>query len=166
MNDFFDELFKWLETQEENNLDESTEYSCFEEISKEDAFIWCSECFEETIEKANSAINDAKKISKQDLYLEMKKYFGSIIDETLGTGIKKLAPSEKNNYLRTNRSLRFLNDIPQGTKITKNDIGILRTEKILEVGLHPKFYDDFIGKTVTKDIKSGDAVLWSCIIES
>ena len=96
----------------------------------------------------------------------MKKHFGSIIDETLGTGIKTLAPSEKNNYLRTNRSLRFMNDISKGSKITQNDIRILRTEKILEVGLHPKFYDEFIGKTVTKNIKSGDPVLWSSIFES
>ena len=120
----------------------------------------------ENFKKMTDAINEAKKISKDELYLEMKKHFGSIIDETLGTGIKKLAPSEKNNYLRTNRSLRFMNDIPKGNKISTKDIGILRTEKILEVGLHPKFYDDFIGKTVSKDIKSGDAVLWSCIIES
>ena len=120
----------------------------------------------ENFKKMTDAINESKKISKQDLYLEMKKHFGSIIDETLGTGIKTLAPSEKNNYLRTNRSLRFMNDISKGSKITQNDIRILRTEKILEVGLHPKFYDEFIGKTVTKDIKSGDPVLWSYIIES
>ena len=120
----------------------------------------------ENFKKMTDAINEAKKISKDELYLEMKKHFGSVIDDTLGTGIKTLAPSEKNNYLRTNRSLRFMNDISKGSKISKNDIGILRTEKILEVGLHPKFYDDFIGRTVTKDIKSGDAVFWSSIIES
>lgn len=119
----------------------------------------------ENFKKMTNAITEAKKISKQDLYLELKNHFGSIIDETLGSGKKELAKSEKENYLRTNRSLRFIKDLKQGDVIRSSDIGILRTEKVLEVGLHPSFLNNFIGKKVCKDINSGDAVLWSSIIE-
>ena len=119
----------------------------------------------ENFKKMTDSIKQAKLISNDDLFTELKKYFGEIVDKTLGSGVKKLAKSEKNNYTRTNRSLRFMKDLSKGDIITSNDIGILRTEKILEVGVHPIFLDNFIGKKITKDIKSGDAVNWSCIIE-
>ena len=112
------------------------------------------------------AINQAKLISKNDLLIELKNHFGDIIEQTLGSGKKELAFSEKENYTRTNRSLRFVNDLSQGSIISENDIGILRTEKILEVGLHPSFLKFFVGKKVCKNIKSGDAVNWSCLIEN
>ena len=119
----------------------------------------------ENFKKMTDSIKQAKLISKDDLFTELKKHFGEIVDKTLGSGVKKLAKSEKDNYTRTNRSLRFMKDLSKGDIITLNDIGILRTEKILEVGVHPIFLDNFIGKKITKDIKSGDAVNWSCIIE-
>ena len=58
-----------------------------------------------------------------------------------------------------------MNSFKKGHTILEKDISILRTEKILEVGVHPIFLDNFIGKKITKDIKSGEAVNWSCIIE-
>ena len=119
----------------------------------------------ENFKKMTDSIKQAKLISNDDLFTELKKYFGEIVDKTLGSGVKKLAKSEKDNYTRTNRSLRFMKDLSKGDIITSNEIGILRTEKILEVGVHPIFLDNFIGKKITKDIKSGDAVNWSCIIE-
>lgn len=119
----------------------------------------------ENFKKMTDSIKQAKLISNDDLFTALKKHFGEIVDKTLGSGVKKLAKSEKDNYTRTNRSLRFIKDLSKGDIITLNDIGILRTEKILEVGVHPLFLDNFIGKKITKDIKSGDAVNWSCIIE-
>ena len=119
----------------------------------------------ENFKKMTDSIKQAKLISNDDLFTELKKHFGEIVDKTLGSGVKKLAKSEKDNYTRTNRSLRFMKDLSKGDIISLNDIGILRTEKILEVGVHPIFLDNFIGKKITKDIKSGDAVNWSCIIE-
>lgn len=119
----------------------------------------------ENFKKMTDSIKQAILISNDDLFTELKKHFGEIVDKTLGSGVKKFAKSEKDNYTRTNRSLRFMKDLSKGDIITLNDIGILRTEKILEVGVHPLFLDNFIGKKITKDIKSGDAVNWSCIIE-
>lgn len=115
--------------------------------------------------KMTDAIKQAKLISKEDLLCELKNHFGAIIEQTLGSGKKELAKSEKENYTRTNRSLRFIKDLKEGDTISFSDIGILRTEKKLEVGLHPSFLNNFIGKKVCKDIKSGDAVNWSCLIE-
>ena len=93
----------------------------------------------------------------------LQNQIGDKVIKILGNGIKKLAPSEEKNYGRTNRSLRFIKDKKCGEKIEKDDIAILRTEKILEVGLEPKFLDDIIGSRLTKDVISGDAVNWACL---
>lgn len=76
----------------------------------------------------------------------------------IGNGCKKLALSESQNYGRTNRSLHYMADFNAGKKINPEDIGILRTEKVLSPGCSPEFYDLVIGKTLTKDVKSGDGI--------
>jgi len=83
------------------------------------------------------------------------------VNEVLGNGIKKLAPAEEANYGRTNRSLHYMKDFKAGDIIKTGDVEILRTEKVLTPGIGPEFYDDVIGKTLRKDIKSGSGVSWS-----
>ena len=79
------------------------------------------------------------------------------IARVLGTGIKRLAPAEAQNYGRTNRSVRYTRALPKGRSIQPADIAVLRTEKILEPGLHPRFYEFIVGKKLTRTVKDGDA---------
>ncbi len=76
----------------------------------------------------------------------------------LGTGVKELAPAELANYERTNRSLHYMKDLKAGQKITKEDIGILRTEKVLTPGCCPDLYDLLLGKKLVKDVQNGSGV--------
>ncbi|MCR4790111.1 MAG: spore coat protein, partial [Treponemataceae bacterium] len=109
-------------------------------------------------------VRNYEKYPADQILQELKNRFGSEkIELILGDGIKKLAPSERMNYSRTNRCLRFLVDKTVGETINETDIGILRTEKVLDVGLEPKFLNEFIGRKLTRDVKSSDPVLWNCI---
>lgn len=81
------------------------------------------------------------------------------INKILGDGIKKLAPAEEKNYDRTNRSLHFVKSLTKGAKIKEEDIAVLRTEKVLTVGISPEYYESVIGKTLKRDVKSGEGVL-------
>ena len=78
--------------------------------------------------------------------------------QVLGDGIKRLAPAEEANYGRTNRSLHFMHDMKTGQIITAEDIGVLRTEKILSPGLTPDWLDKVVGKVLIKDVASGQGV--------
>ena len=51
MDEFFKELFGWLEEQENKDLDAANECGCFEEVDRADAFRWCADRAEETTEK-------------------------------------------------------------------------------------------------------------------
>lgn len=88
------------------------------------------------------------------------------IEKALGDGIKKLAKSEEANYGRTNRSLHFMHDMKAGDKIQEKDIGILRTEKVLSVGIGPEWFETINGKILTQDVTSGEGVAFSHFMKS
>jgi sialic acid synthase SpsE len=79
-------------------------------------------------------------------------------EQALGDGVKKLAPAEKENYGRTNRSLHYMRAMSVGETIAANDVAVLRTEKILESGISPEFLPLVTGSVLTRTVKFGDGV--------
>jgi sialic acid synthase SpsE len=82
----------------------------------------------------------------------------SLVEAVLGSGIKTLAPSEKDNYERTNRSLHALRDIQPGEVIKAEDFAVLRTEKILRPGLAPSWEQRICGRTARQFIPAGQGI--------
>jgi sialic acid synthase SpsE len=80
------------------------------------------------------------------------------VDAVLGDGVKRLAPSERANYERTNRSIHALRDIPAGSTLRPGDFAVLRTEKILRPGLHPSWEPKLAGKKTTRFIPAGEGI--------
>lgn len=70
-------------------------------------------------------------------------------EAALGTDTYNL-PNQVN--LKGRRSLYISKDITKGSKITENNIASVRPG----LGLHPKYYDQVIGKTVNQNLKKGD----------
>ncbi len=114
----------------------------------------CEACFRQYGEGASEYIKR-----------ELSSEYGERIEKILGSGIKTLAPSEKENYRRTNRSLHFLREMKSGETIKNEDIGVLRTEKMLSVGLHPLFLPEIAGAKLVKDAKNGEGVTWAHFIQ-
>ena len=95
---------------------------------------------------------------------ELTDMFGEETVETImGDGKKKLAPSEEQNYTRTNRSIHVMKAMKSGQKIRKRDIAVLRTEKILTPGMSPEFFYDIIGKQLKTDVPEGSGLLASML---
>ncbi|GHV12283.1 spore coat protein [Spirochaetia bacterium] len=82
----------------------------------------------------------------------------ALVEAILGNGIKRMAPSEKANYERTNRSVHALRDITCGETIGAGAIGILRTEKILRPGLPPSWEQRIIGRKAKSFIPAGEGI--------
>jgi sialic acid synthase SpsE len=80
------------------------------------------------------------------------------VEAVLGDGIKRLAPSERWNYERTNRSIHALRAIAAGETIRAEDIACLRTEKVLRPGLSPEWESSVIGRRALRDIPSGEGI--------
>ncbi|HAE23030.1 MAG TPA: spore coat protein [Spirochaetaceae bacterium] len=92
---------------------------------------------------------------------ELSREFGvHRVQAVLGSGEKRLAPSEEANYGRTNRSLHALRYIKAGETLSQGMLALLRTEKVLRPGLAPAFMALAIGRRAARDIPSGEGVEW------
>ena len=109
--------------------------------------------------KMCAALHEVLSLGSQRIIDEMKHEFGpELVEKTLGNGIKTLPPSEKANYGRTNRSIHALRDISEGDIIKQDMIAILRTEKILRPGLHPRWESAIIGRKARNAIPAGEGI--------
>jgi len=82
----------------------------------------------------------------------------SLVEAVLGNGVKILAPSEQDNYERTNRSIHALRDIQQGETIKQEHFAVLRTEKILRPGLPPSWAERICGRQARQFIPAGEGI--------
>ncbi len=91
----------------------------------------------------------------------LDREYGSVrVESVLGDGRKRLAPSERAAYGRTNRSLHALAPIARGEPFTRDNVAALRTEKILRPGLGPEFLDVLLGRKAARDIPDGEGIEW------
>lgn len=113
------------------------------------------------VHQTEATINHyGKEIGKKRILEQFSEQFDiEKLNKIIGTGKKVLAPAEEQNYGRTNRSLHYMNSFSVGHVIQKDDIKILRTEKILSPGISPCYYDLLIGKKLTNNVENGAGVL-------
>ena len=109
-----------------------------------------------------SMIRQFSQSSPEDNIQELENRFGKErINRVKGSGIKNLAPSEKANYGRTNRTIHALRDIEAGEIFSPRNIAVLRTEKILTPGLSPRYWYKLIKQKAARFIPAGEGVNWS-----
>jgi sialic acid synthase SpsE len=107
----------------------------------------------------SKAIRSAAKTGAEQALANISRERGaSLVEAVLGDGVKMLAPSEQDNYERTNRSIHALRDIQPGETIKAEDFAVLRTEKILRPGLPPSWAERICGRTARQFIPSGEGI--------
>jgi sialic acid synthase SpsE len=77
-----------------------------------------------------------------------------------GDGVKRLAPAERANYGRTNRSVHARRAIARGEILSPDNLALLRTEKVLRPGLEPALFERILGRKAARDIPDGQGVTW------
>jgi sialic acid synthase SpsE len=98
------------------------------------------------------------KLPQETIEAHAKQRGTALVEAILGDGIKRLAPSERANYERTNRSLHALRDIAPGESIGPGDFAALRTEKVLCPGLPPSWAEHVTGRTARRFIPAGEGI--------
>ncbi|MDR3131002.1 MAG: N-acetylneuraminate synthase family protein [Treponema sp.] len=105
------------------------------------------------------AVRRASRMEAAAVLEELSRQRGrELVEAVLGDGVKRLAPSERANYERTNRSIHALRDIKEGETIKKGMIASLRTEKILRPGLPPSWEEAIIGRKAACFIPAGEGI--------
>ncbi len=77
---------------------------------------------------------------------------------SLGNVSYGTSKAEKSNSI-FKRSLYFTEDIKQGGVISSSNMRAIRPG----FGLHPRFYQELLGKKVSRDIQRGERVSWDCL---
>ena len=109
--------------------------------------------------KMVSLIRHIEKISPEEAIEALCRERGrDLVMGVLGNGIKALAPSEKANYERTNRSVHALREIREGEIITEDMIACLRTEKKLRPGMAPAWEKLIPGRRARCFIPDGEGI--------
>lgn len=132
-------------------------------------------CFREMVDevgKINDTLLEAESIGPVELrereitlHKEIRKQYGDKrVLRVLGTGKKDLAPSEQRNYGFTNRSIHALHNLSPGEKLSSENCAILRSEKNLSPGLHPRFWEVLMGRSVTEPLEAGQGIRWDHLL--
>ena len=80
-------------------------------------------------------------------------------EAALGTGEKFVLDVESELHDKARRAVHAVEDIAAGDDITADNVNVLRPGE-QEAGLHPKFYDELLGKTAARDIPRSAGLQW------
>jgi sialic acid synthase SpsE len=106
-----------------------------------------------------SSVREAQAGESQRTIDSLSSRFGpEIVVATMGDGVKRLAPSEAENYARTNRSIHSLREIAIGETFTEANLALLRTEKVLRPGLDPSMLGFVLGRRARRIVSSGEGI--------
>ncbi|AHC15578.1 N-acetylneuraminate synthase family protein [Salinispira pacifica] len=83
------------------------------------------------------------------------------IRSILGDGVKRLAPGERENYGKSNRSIHALIDLQPGDILSDTNMAVLRSEKNLRPGLHPRHFLQITGSRVQRSIRAGEGIVFT-----
>ncbi|MCF7928742.1 MAG: N-acetylneuraminate synthase family protein [Spirochaetales bacterium] len=111
------------------------------------------------------SVRHYERLSAKEIQNDLAKVYGKEhILRVLGDGIKRLAPSEKASYGRSNRSIHAGREIRAGEILSTENTAILRTEKELLPGLEPQYLEQILGARATRPIKDGQGIGWIDVI--
>jgi sialic acid synthase SpsE len=113
-------------------------------------------------------VEAVRKVEKEaDKIAYVIKLFGEKKVETVsGLSRKIITKTEQEIYPNDKRSIHAITKIKKGEKITKDNTAVLRSERNLVPGMHPRFYKMILGKTVNKNIVYSQGVVWDDLLVS
>jgi N-acetylneuraminate synthase len=82
----------------------------------------------------------------------------------MGDGVKRLSPSEAENYATTRRSIHARGDLREGEILSQDRLAVLRTEKNLRPGLHPRYLPIILGRRLARAVEAGQGIVWDDLL--
>lgn len=115
------------------------------------------EAFRTMVDAIRVAEEEGRERTRERL---SRRYTAELVTAVVGSGVKRLAPAERENYGRSNRSVHAIRDIPRGEVLGTHNLTLVRTEKDLRPGLGPEMFDRLLGRAAIRDIPAGQGVGW------
>ncbi len=117
------------------------------------------------LDKMVKAIRKTERID--DKFDYVNKLFGlKKVKLILGSYRKVVVPSEREIYPNDKRSIHIIQDIKKGDILNETNVRILRSERNLSPGIHPRYYSTVLGKKINRDIPYGSGLKWADLLIS
>lgn len=120
--------------------------------------------FRSMVESVRTAEASGPAGGKETLRTLEMTFGAERMESILGDGVKRLAPSEAENYGRSNRSILATADIAPGEAIGPENAAILRSEKNLTPGLRPEYWETIQGAQAGSPIRDGEGIRWERLL--
>jgi sialic acid synthase SpsE len=96
---------------------------------------------------------------------EARRRFGAApVDAAVGHGRKEIMPCEAPLYPCDKRSIHAIADAPAGAPLSPANVRILRSERNLTPGLHPRHWEEILGARLTRPLRLGEGLTWSHLV--
>ncbi len=120
----------------------------------------------EELKQMVTSIREFEKLEHEEQW----KMLNSLIREKelgkiLGVFRKIIPESEKELYPGDKRSIVAIKDMKIGERITPHSVAVLRTERNLSPGLHPRYFKGIIGAKLHKPVCYGQGIKWEHLLE-
>jgi N-acetylneuraminate synthase len=86
------------------------------------------------------------------------------VQTLLGDPRKRVTASESLLAGTDRRALHALEDIPVGAVLTDQNVGVLRGERNLPPGMHPRWLESVLGATAQRPIAYGHGIVWDDLL--
>ena len=116
------------------------------------------------VRRAEQVLRDSPEEGLRIVVDELCATYGrKRVNDVIGTGTKRLAAAELENYRTTRRSLLATGDFPPGHTLAQSDLAALRSER-LAPGLDPSLKPVVIGAKLKKALANGEGLRWDHLL--
>ena len=120
----------------------------------------------EGMRRLREAVRRTESFAPEARLAQVERTYGrERVRATLGHGRKEVMPSEAPLYPCDKRSIHAIRAIRAGEPLAADAIRVVRSERNLRPGLHPRHWEDVLGARARVDIQPGDGIRWTHLIE-
>jgi N-acetylneuraminate synthase len=111
------------------------------------------------------AIRAIEAIAPEQRLQEVERRFGQeSVRAALGHGRKEIMPVERALYPADKRSLHAIRAVAAGDRLSEDNIRILRSERNLTPGLHPRYWEVVLGARLAQPLELGAGLRWTHLL--
>ena len=94
-----------------------------------------------------------------------RRYGADAVRRVSGHGRKEIMPAEAELYPCDKRSIHAIRAVAVGERLTPENLRILRSERNLTPGLHPRYWEVVMGARTSRPLAEGEGLDWSHLLQ-
>lgn len=112
-----------------------------------------------------AAIRELQGMPPDERMAEVQRRFGNV-SAVVGDGVKRIVPAEHELYPNDKRSIHAVRDIAAGDTLGPENLRVLRSERNLVPGLHPRYWELACGAVAVDGLSAGAGLQWRNLVRA